>query len=74
MQLAFTLQGTSKKQRDRERERKTDTGTQALMERRCFNQHGVGMFTVSKVLFSAKRKIKIPDLQNIRRSLLKREL
>ena len=64
----------AKKQRDRERERQTDMGTQALMEQRCFNQHGVGMFTVSKVLLSAKINIKIPDLQNIRRSLLKREL
>ena len=31
---------------DRERERKKDTGTRALMEQRCFNQHGVGIYTV----------------------------
>ena len=53
------LQGISLKKRERKKERKTDMGTRALMEQRCFNQHGVGM------LFSAKIKIKIPDLQNI---------
>ena len=29
-----------------EREREKDTGTRALMEQRCFNQHGVGIYTV----------------------------
>ena len=29
------------RERDRETDRQTDTGTQALMEQRCFNQHGV---------------------------------
>ena len=38
------------------------------MEQRCFNQQGLGM------LVSAKIKIKIPNLQNITRSLSKREL
>ena len=33
-------------QRERERERKQDTGTKALMQQRCFNQHGVGIYTV----------------------------
>ena len=44
------LQGISLKKREREkereRERKQDTGTKALMEQRCFNQHGVGIYTV----------------------------
>ena len=40
------LQGLSLKKRGRERERKHDTGTRALMEQRCFNQHGVGIYTV----------------------------
>ena len=31
--------------REREKERKTQ-GTQVLMEQRCFNQHGVGIYTV----------------------------
>ena len=31
---------------ERERERGQDTGTKALMEQRCFNQHGVGVYTV----------------------------
>ena len=53
--------------RNRERERERDTGTKALMEQRCFNQHGVGIYyCFTKWLFSAKTKIKIPDLQNIR--------
>ena len=29
-----------------DRERKKDMGTTALMEQRCFNQHGVGIYTV----------------------------
>ena len=33
-------------EKERERERKKDTGTKALMEQRCFNQHGVGIYTV----------------------------
>ena len=33
--------------RKRGRERKTDTGTKALMEQRCFNQHGVGIYTAA---------------------------
>ena len=32
--------------REREIKRKKDTGTKALMEQRCFNQHGVGIYTV----------------------------
>ena len=37
-------------QPEKERERNQDTGTKALMEQRCFNQHGVGIYTV--VIFS----------------------
>ena len=33
-------------ERERERERKQDMRTRALMEQRCFNQHGVGIHTV----------------------------
>ena len=33
-------------QHERERERKQDTGTKALMDQRCFKQHGVGIYTV----------------------------
>ena len=32
--------------RERERERERDTGTKALMEQMCFNQHGMGIYTV----------------------------
>ena len=51
-------------QPERERERKKDTGTRALMEQRCFNQHGVGIYTVLQGSYF-QIKIKIPDLQNI---------
>ena len=34
------------RERERKKERKKDTGTKALMEQRCFNQHGVGIYTV----------------------------
>ena len=34
------------RERERERKRKKDTGTKALMEQRCFNQHGVCLYTV----------------------------
>ena len=53
-----------KRERERESERKQDTGTKALMEQRCFNQHGVGIYTVLQGSYS-QIKIKIPDLQNI---------
>ena len=34
------------REKERERERKQDMGTRALREQRCFNQHGVGIYTV----------------------------
>ena len=40
---------------ERERERKKDTGTRALMEQRCFNQHGVGIYTVLQGSYSQQR-------------------
>ena len=45
------LQEISLKKRERERERESslghgDTGTEALMEQRCFIQHCVGIYTV----------------------------
>ena len=44
------LQGINLKKRERETERerkiKKDMGTKPLMEQRCFNQHGVGIYTV----------------------------
>ena len=42
-------------ERERERERKKDTGTRALMEQRCFNQHGVGIYTVLQGSYSQQR-------------------
>ena len=40
---------------ERERKRKTDTGTRALMEQRCFNRHGVGIYTVLQGSYSQQR-------------------
>ena len=42
-------------ERERERERERDTGTQTLMEQRCFNQHGVGIYTVLQGSYSQQR-------------------
>ena len=68
--------GEREREKDKEikREKKKDTGTQALMEQRCFNQHGVDIHTVLQGSYSQQRlkiKIKIPDLQNIRQFLSK---
>ena len=49
MQPASALQGISLKDRERE------TETKALMEQRCFNQHGVGMYTVLQGSYSQQR-------------------
>ena len=43
------------KERERERERKKDMGTRALMEQRCFHQHGVGIYTVLQGSYSHQR-------------------
>ena len=40
---------------EREREREKDLGTRALMEQRCFNQHGVGIYTVLQGSYSQQR-------------------
>ena len=40
----------------REGGRKTDMWTQALMEQRCFNQHGLGMYTVLQGGYSQQRQ------------------
>ena len=54
----------------RERERKQDMGTKALMEQRCFNQHGMGIYTV---VILSKDKDYNSRLTKHRRSILKRE-
>ena len=43
------------RERERERKRKKDTGTRALMEQRCFNQHGVGIYTLLQGSYSQQR-------------------
>ena len=49
-QRASALQGISLKMREREREKYM--GTRALMEQRCFNQHGVEIYTVLQGSYS----------------------
>ena len=73
--LPRSRESARKREREREREREKDTGSKALMEQRCFNQHGCGhMYCLTRWLFSAMIKIKFPDLQSVRPSLSKREL
>ena len=43
------------KEREGERERKKDMGTRALMEQRCFSQHGVGIYNVLQGSYSQQR-------------------
>ena len=42
-------------ERKRGRERKKDTGTPALMQQRCFNQHDVVIYTVLQGSYSQQR-------------------
>ena len=48
-------QPEKERERERERERKQDMGTRALLEQGCFNQHGVGMYTVLQGSYSQQR-------------------
>ena len=43
------------REREREKERKKDKGTRALMEQRCFNEHGVCIYTVLQGSYSQQR-------------------
>ena len=52
------------REKERERERKKDTGTQALMERRCFNDLSVSIYRlVYKKFLSTMIKIRKPNIQ-----------
>ena len=52
------------KERKRERERKKDTGTQALMEQRCFNDLSVSIYRLLyKKFLSTMIKIRKPKVQ-----------
>ena len=45
-----------KKYPERERKKEKERhGTRALMEQRCFNQHGVGIYTVLQGSYSQQR-------------------
>ena len=48
-------QPEKERERERERKRKKDMGTRALMEQRCFNQHGVGIYTLLQGSYSQQR-------------------
>ena len=45
-----------KEKKERKTERQTDMGTKALMEQRCFNQHGMGTYTVLQGGYSQQRQ------------------
>ena len=52
------------REKERERERKKDTGTQALMEGRCFNDLSVSIYRlVYKKFLSTMIKIRKPNIQ-----------
>ena len=54
------------KERKRERERKKDTGTQALMEQRCFNDLSVSIYRLLyKKFLSIMIKIRKPNVQQL---------
>ena len=54
--LHHSRESARNRDRDREKEeRKKDTGTKALMEQRCFNQHGVGIYIVLQGSYSQQR-------------------
>ena len=48
-------QPEKERERERERKRKKDMGTRALMEQRCFNQHGAGIYTLLQGSYSQQR-------------------
>ena len=54
MQLAFKSAPGNQPEIERERE-KASTGTQALMEQRCFDHHGVGIYNVLQGSYSQQR-------------------
>ena len=52
--------------REREEERKKDTGTQALMEQRCFNDLSVSIYRLLyKEFLLTMIKIRIPNIQQL---------
>ena len=52
--------------RGRERERKTDMGTQALMEQRCFNDLSVSIYRLLyREFLSTRIKIRKPNAQQL---------
>ena len=52
------------RERGRKKERKTDTGTQALMEQRCFNDLSVSIYRLLyKKFLSTMIKIRKPNVQ-----------
>ena len=55
--LCSRLSGSreSARNRKRGRERKADMGTKALMKQRCFNEHGMHIYTVLQGSYSQQR-------------------
>jgi len=54
------------KEREREKERKEDTGPQALMEQKCFNDLSVSIYRLlNKEFLLTMIKIRIPNIQQL---------
>ena len=54
------------KEREREKERKKDTGPQALMEQKCFNDLSVSIYRLlNKEFLLTMIKIRIPNIQQL---------
>ena len=54
------------RKRNRERERKKDTGTEALVEQRCFNDLSVSIYRLlHKKFLSIMIKIRKPNVQQL---------
>ena len=54
-QLLRSRKSARNREREREKERRKDTGMKALMEQRCCNQHGVGIYTVLQGSYSQQK-------------------
>ena len=48
----------SEKEKERERERKKDTGTQTLIEQRCFISRNAGLYIFSKMITQLLHRMK----------------
>ena len=63
-QLKREREKERERKKERETDRQTDTGTQALMEQRCFNDLSVSIYKLLyKKFLSAMIKVRKPNVQ-----------